>query len=140
MAKLSAHGKMIGELLYLTYKKAYFEDGTILKNSGNGWKVYGKVKPEYTPEDAYNLGKKKQEAFLAKHPAYAEYKSTLHDAVGFKNAWKLHTAIELMYDDPDGVWSDAGDSLGLSFSEVHALCKLYSRAMKEMQDKKSASI
>jgi hypothetical protein len=43
MAKLSAHGKEIGRINYTTYSKAYMQDGTILKNSGFGWKVFGEV-------------------------------------------------------------------------------------------------
>jgi hypothetical protein len=51
MAKLSAHGKEIGRINYTTYSKAYMQDGTILKNSGFGWKVFGKCK--INPQEVY---------------------------------------------------------------------------------------
>ncbi len=49
MATLSKHGKELGRLRFGTYDKAYFADGTILKNSGFGCKVSGKVKDGLDP-------------------------------------------------------------------------------------------
>jgi hypothetical protein len=39
MAKISAHGSVIGTVEYLTKAKRYMSDGVILKNSGFGWEI-----------------------------------------------------------------------------------------------------
>ena len=55
---------------------------------------------------------------------------------------KLHAAIELMPDDPDGVWSEACDSYGdnchASIDEIVHLCMLYRNAVAEGTEKRAA--
>ena len=54
MAKISAHGAIVGTVEYVTRAKRYMSDGVILKNDGFGWKLYGKVKPHLTPAEAHS--------------------------------------------------------------------------------------
>jgi len=137
MAKLSAHGQEIGRVYFTTSAKAYFTDGTILKNSGFGWKLAGKVKSSMTPQDAFAAQKQKQDEYLAQRPALAKYRKALFDIAGLGKAWKLHTAIELMHDDFDGVWSECcdgyGDNVSADVDDIARVCDLYVDAANEQK-------
>jgi hypothetical protein len=140
MAKLSAHGKEIGRIEYLTKTLAFFEgDRTILVNYGYGWKKYNRVINEgVNPRDAYSRRKQKNEKFLAEHPAFAAYKKALFSICGLSKRGRLHIAVQLSWQDPDGVWSDVcdgyGDNVSASIEEVVELCNLYQAAQKECDE------
>jgi hypothetical protein len=133
MAKVSAHGAIVGTVEYVTRAKRYMSDGVILKNDGLGWKLYGKVKPHLTPAEAYRHARDKLAARLAELPAMAAYIAELHAMAGQCKRWKLHTAVSMMPDDADGVWSEAcdgyGDNVHADVDEVAKLCALYRAAM-----------
>lgn len=138
MAKVSAHGREIGTLYYVASAKRYMSDGVVLKNIGFGWKIHGKVKPEFTPQQAFEKAAARQREMLAKYPANAAYRKELHDLTGMCNRWKLHACVAAMPNDPDGVWSDAcdgyGDSVHADIGEVVKLCRLYEAAVAESKD------
>ena len=137
MATLSKHGREIGRINYLTTVRAYMEDGAVLKHDGTGWKQLGKVKPGVSPETAYANAKTKQENGLAEKPCYAAYRKELHSLAPQSKRWRLHTAVTMMPDDPDGVWSSVVDDYGTRNSieadldEICALCDLYTAAVRE---------
>jgi len=132
MAKLSAHGAIIGTVEYVTRAKRYMSDGVILKNDGMGWKLYGKVKSHLTPAEAYQHARDKLAARLAALPELAAYIAELHAMAGQCKRWKLHTAVTMMPDDADGVWSEAcdgyGDNVHADVGDVAKLCALYRAA------------
>lgn len=135
MAKLHAYGRtIVGEIIGLTRSTRYMSDGTLLRNIGFGWKVHGRVKDGFIVEEVFAKAKAKQEKALADHPSYAEYRRALHAMAGLSKRWKLHAAIELMPDDPDGVWSDAcdgyGDNVHADIDEIVELCRIYRAAFK----------
>lgn len=131
MAKICAHGTVIGTVEYMTHAKRYMSDGAILKHSGFGWKLAGKVKAGFAPQAAYQRSAEHLEAQLAEKSAAACYRKELHSLAGLGKRWKLHAAVELMPDDPDGVWSEACDGYGdnahahADVDEVVLLCALY---------------
>lgn len=135
MAKLVAHGKEIGRIKYTTKVDAYFEDGKVLRNAGFGWKLKYRVKPGYSIDEAYRNQLQRQQEFAAKHPALMAYRKELHAIAGIGKAWKLHAAIQIMPDDPDGVWSETcdgyGDNVSADIDEVSELCRLYGAAVLE---------
>lgn len=135
MAKMSAHGRTIGTVEFTTSAKRYMSDGVILKNQGFGWKRHGRVKDGITPEQAFNAQVERQEAVLDKHPTVAAYRKALHEVAGLSKRWKLHQAISMMPDDPDGVWSEVcdgyGDNVHADVKEIVRLCRLYQAAMRE---------
>jgi len=139
MAKLSAHGTEIGRLNFTTYSKAYMSDGKILKNHGQGWKLYGKAKG--TPEEAWKAACATREEFARTHPAMMAYRKELHSMAGMGKAWKLHAAVELLGDDVDGIWSEAcdgyGDNVHADVDEVAALVRLYRYACEESRARRS---
>lgn len=135
MAKLSAHGHEIGRVYYIASTLAYMSDGHVLRNAGNGWKQYRKVKAGITPEIAFASRKAQQEEFLAAHPAYAAFSKAVQKSAGLAVRWKLVAAIELMPSDPDGVWSEACDgyvdNVSLAVEEIAELCTLYRAVVAE---------
>lgn len=135
MAKLSSHGTEIGRIVYTTKIDAYFEDGKVLRNAGFGWKLRAKVKDGHSIYNAYTTAIEKQKAFLASHPFLAAYRKKLHNLAGIGKAWKLHTAVSMMPQDPDGVWSETcdgyGDNVSADIDDVSKLCTLYELAVKE---------
>lgn len=143
MAKLSAHGQEVGTIYGLTGAKRYMSDGKILKNSGFGWKLWRKCKPEVSPAEAYQRATERQESFFRERPHYAAYRKALHDLAGLCKRWKLHSAIQMMPDDCDGVWSEAcdgyGDNIHADLNEIAELCQLYRIAEKEAAELRVAA-
>jgi len=143
MAKISAHGTELGTVYFTTSAKRYMSDGVVLKNSGFGWKLAGKLKT-MTPQEAFQRQLDKQKAFNAERPAASAYRRMLHDMAGLGKRWKLHAAVELMPDDADGVWSEAcdgyGDNVHADVDEVGELCRAYRVALMESDDIKKERI
>ena len=135
MAKLRAHGTEVGTIYGLTGAKRYMSDGKVLKNLGFGWKLHATVKAGIDPAEAFQRAKAKEESFIASRPLWAAYRKELSELAGLSKRWKLHAAISLMPDDPDGVWSEAcdgyGDNVHADVDEVSKLCTLYKLAMSE---------
>ena len=142
MAKVSAHGSIIGTIEYLTYSKRYMSDGVGLKNIGFGWKIHGKVKQGLTPEQAFENASQNARTFRDARPAYCAYRAALHDLAGVGKRWKLHQCVELMPHDPDGVWSEAcdgyGDNIHADIDEVSDLCRLYRVSIEESKALKAS--
>jgi hypothetical protein len=139
MAKLSAHGSVVGTVEYITKAKRYMSDGVILRNNGFGWKLAGKV--NIAPRTAYENAAARLAEKLTARPSLAAYVRTLHAMTGLCNRWKLHAAVSLMPDDPDGCWSEAcdgyGDNVHADLDDVVELCMLYRVAMRELADAKA---
>jgi hypothetical protein len=135
MAKISAHGSIVGTVDYTTQSKRYMSDGVILRNDGFGWKLHGKVQAGVTPREAYANSKARLDAQLIEKPAAARYRELLHAACGLSKRWKLHKAIIMMPDDPDGVWSEAcdgyGDNVHLDVDDVAELCRAYQATLRQ---------
>lgn len=144
MAKLSAHGTEIGRIKYTTKIDAYFSDGKVLRNEGFGWKLKFKVKEGRTPQEAYDKAITYQQEKLANRPFFKAYRKELHSIAGISKAWKLHAAVQVMHDDPDGAWSETcdgyGDNVSADIDEVSELCRLYELAMSESKEIKAASV
>jgi hypothetical protein len=139
MAKLKAHGHEVGTVYYSTSAKRYMSDGVILKNRGEGWKIHGKVKAGIEPRTAYENAVERQNKVLAERPAFAAYRKALHNLAGLCKRWQLQAAIQLMPDDPDGVWSEACDGwrniVSADLDEVSELCRLFRAAISEQGSK-----
>ncbi len=138
MAKISAHGDVVGTIYFLTSAKRYMSDGHILKNAGFGWKLHAKIKVGIAPAYAFDRAKARQVDDKALNPAFHAYKIALHDICGLAKRWRVHSAITAMPDDYDGVWSTVCDtysheSISADVDEIATLCRLYSAAIAERQ-------
>ena len=137
MATLSKHGREIGRITGLTTVRAYMADGVVLRHDGTGWKQHGKLKPGVNPETAYANAKARIEKFLSERPCFAAYRKALHDMAPQSKRWMLHSAVEMMPGDPDGVWSVLADSydprqrIEADLDEICYLCELYKTAELE---------
>jgi hypothetical protein len=138
MAKLSAHGNEVGRIVYRTTTKAYFEDGHILENYGHGWKLRAKLKPGVIPSEAFKRAQLRLEEFYSCRPNGLRYTKALHAITGQCNRLKLHTAISLMPEDADGVWSHVcdgyADNVHADVDEISELCRLYLAAQRESKE------
>ena len=140
MAVLSKHGAEIGRIEKLTSIVAYMADGKILRNQGDGWKQYRKVKPGINPQDAFNRSLEAATQFKAERPCYVEYKKQLHALACNGKRCLVHMTVETLGNDHDGVWSELNDMIGIScsFDEVADLCRAYDAMIAE-QDRINAS-
>ena len=135
MAKLSAHGK--DRLVYvgMKYRKAYCQDGKVLKDVGNGWKLHGTVKKEngFTYETAYRAFVDKVEAKVNASPSFRAYRDLLMKYVpSFKKRSMFCMLMDTLGpDEADGIWSEIHDGYGadlpkdLSLDDIVELCNLY---------------
>ena len=125
MAKLCANGTEVGRIHYTTSDISYRSNGKLLKNSGFGWKVYGKLKKEFSPIEAYNRVKTAQESKITQNPAYKDYHKAI-TSIPLSRRWKLLSALNVLGDDYDGVYSTLGDEYDCDFSyeEIEEIGKL----------------
>ena len=123
MATLSKHGAFI-KVSNLRFDIAYCEDGKILRNYGNGWKLHAKLKPgvnwkEYAQRQADNI--------KALPGEYQRFRSMLFRmGKPLKARTIIIAALELLSDDIDGLYSELGDmGLHYGFDELQALADAF---------------
>jgi len=133
MAKLSAHGEKLDQLEYAGFRLALMADGKILKNYGDGWKLYKSTKPGVNVRE--HMAKKRElyNQKMAECPAYASLVKGLAALFPMKSRHMVKVAIEMMPDDPDGVWSSIEDyGMSVGIDEVVELCRNYVAGQKEL--------
>ncbi len=135
MATLYKHGEL-GQLERVAYKVAYCADGQILRNDGDGWKQWRKLKPGVDARQHWETAKAKYQEKLSTKPAFAEWRQLFHELVPFKQRNIMLTAISLMPQDPDGVWSEVNDYFSIngdtfSIDDICQLCRAYEAASLE---------
>lgn len=141
MAKLSAHGTEVGRIEFTKKVTSYHSDGQVLVNHGDGWKLYGKVKPDITPLQAYQHTKEIQDQHLRDNPHFKNWYKAI-TRYGLSKRVYIIMAIECMPDDPDGVWSELTDTydyhakMNWTIDEVVELCRLFKLAELETKERK----
>ena len=141
MAKLAVHGEIVGTIEGITNAIRYMSDGHILRNTGTGWKLYKQCKPGITPIEAYEKRLAHMDKFRQERPAAAAYAAMIRATCGISKRFKLHSAIQMMPDDPDEVWATVCDTyeydaIGADLDEIVALCAAYRAAMVEAEQVK----
>lgn len=141
MATLYKHGE-IGQIERATCKIAYCADGQVLRNQGDGWKTWKKLKPGVNPQEHFDKAKANYANKLATMPAFAEWRRLLHSIVSFSHRYMVSTVISTMPQDPDGVWSECNDMLNISMDveEAVALCRAYEAAEQEAKEIKAQGV
>jgi hypothetical protein len=139
MAVLSKHGAELYRYEGLSYKLSFRSDGQIMRDNGQGWKLWKRVKQGVSVEDYAARQQAKHAEMDRNKPAFAEFRSLLHDLVAFKARYWVVSAIELMPDDPDGCctelsegpmrYSDTAPELDLD--DCVKLCRAYKAALLE---------
>lgn len=146
MARISKHGAEIGTVHLTSHSKKYMSDGKILVNRGFGWKLGGKIKTELaslSPQQLYRRQLDHLAAIDRERPVAAAFRKELHAMCCLSKRWKLLAAIQLMPDDPDGVWSECcdgyGDNISADVDDIVQLCRLYKSMESEAREKKAAA-
>ena len=136
MATLYKHGAEIGRLEYLTYNVAVMADGKLLRNRGDGWKLWRKCKDGINPADAFAARKAAVTRKEQECPTYAWYKHELHAKFPLKTRFLAHTVITSMPQDPDGCWSEFNDMVGhsIDLDTVVSLCRAWQSAEMEVKE------
>lgn len=128
MAKLSAHGNELARRETPTARIAVMADGQIMRNQGFGWKLWKRTKPGVDPVE---YARKFQERTAAIMPEVRAYIEALQDACDLEHRGRLHLAISLMPQDPDGVWSEMEDTCygyGFDLDDICRACRAYQAA------------
>jgi hypothetical protein len=142
MAKLSAHGAELLRVEFSTYRLAYMSDGKILRDSGGGWKTYKKIKTCFDIRTHVESVRQHFAVVTPDRVCRAHFRETL--SRGFpclETRIQVVTAIELMPDDPDGVWSTLEDyGAQVDLDTVVNLCRDYKAAIAEGQAARVAKL
>lgn len=135
MAKLKSHGEELFRIDLTTCRQAYFSDGNILRDYGDGWKLYRKLKLGI---DATEHAKKRKEFFDNQDSAQADFRRAM------VNEWKkpidrarVFTVIQMLGNDLDGCWSELDDAgIGTDCETLGKLIVLYDLAVKENKEER----
>lgn len=134
MTTVSAHGREVGRIYYTTFAKAYMEDGVILITNAGKWTVYGRCRSGFTPEQAYAIARRTQDDLYMRNPALKVYRDRLRSVAGIGKAWKLHSAIQHLGEDIDGIWSECcngyGGTIHATPEEIGELVRYYNMALE----------
>ncbi len=121
MARLSAHGQELDRREYPSCRVAVMSDGNIMRNYGQGWKLWKRVKPGI---DVRQYAQGLRARYDARPAEFHNYMKALSDACDLEHRARLHMAIDLMPTDPDGVWSTMDDySYGVDLEDIVRACR-----------------
>ncbi len=127
MATLEKNGEELYRFLTLTSNYSIRSNGHILQNRGTGWKRWKKIKEN--PREYAERLKEKHRLLDEKNPKYVEFRETFHRIIPFKLRNLVYISIQMLPDDPDGLWSSLEDyGIHLSVEECVKLCDLYNKA------------
>jgi hypothetical protein len=123
MATLYKHGEQLATRETTGGRIAVMSDGNILRNQGQGWKLYKRTKPGVDPAEYARKFDERTRAIIPEVRAYIE---ALKDAVDLSHRWMLHEAISVMPTDPDGCWSTLDDyGYTPDLDDICKACRLY---------------
>ena len=123
MATLSKQGLEIGRINQLRASYSLRDNGRILKNEGDGWKIL-QLREGWQTHTAW-AHICAEEAKLS--PEFKAYRLAVQSEFGLSNRWKYLELVKLLGDDIDGIWAhleDEGMHVDLeTLRELHALRK-----------------
>ncbi|WP_136256290.1 hypothetical protein [Metallibacterium scheffleri] len=128
MSTLSKHGTEVGRIEGLSSVTVYMNDGTVHKDSGNGWRCAGRVRECLTPADAYERAAEREAARYELAPCLAAYRRLLHSTVPqHRDRRRLHVSIAQHAGRVDDVLTDSLEVLCLHLDEADlaTLCGAY---------------
>lgn len=131
MATIKGHGGEVGRIEKLTYDVLFCSDGTVLRNSGDGWRNWRKLRVALLAGDTCKKHQELYEEKLARLPEFASWRALVH---GFplRNRALLVDAVSLLSNDADGLWAELEDRhLPCTVEEAQALAAAYLAAVKE---------
>ncbi len=141
MATLNKHGIELARIEKVNYSLAYMSDGQVMKNDGSGWKLWRKVKAGMDVAEVARNAEAKYAEKLRNNPTYATWRKLVHDTVPRQYRYALTTAVSMMPDDPDGVWSEM-DLYGcpIDLDDAVRLCMYYGASINEVRSNAAVSL
>lgn len=134
MATLYKHGSEIGRIDTTTSTIAYMSDGNIMRNAGNGWKLWKKCKPGYTPEAAFAKAQERQQSGDDANPTRKELRKAMRGITASKR-WMVMETLNLLGDDIDGAWSTLDDyGFPISLEEIQEIAGYHSAALRRQKE------
>ena len=137
MATIYKHGGEVGRIEKLTFSMLFCADGKVLRNFGNGWKTWRKLKPDVEggPRGCFERCLDDYRAKLGNLPEFARWRDRVHVFPLRHRAFVLE-AVKLLSHDADGLWAELEDmGLRVSIGEAQALCAAYRAAQAESKAK-----
>jgi len=133
MATISKHGEQLAVIERLTSKLSYMSDGKILRNAGDGWKCWRRLKPGVDAREHAQAAVSNYAKLLSERPALREYRKLLHATVSNGQRFLINEVLAMLANDPDGVWSELNDSLNIAIDvdECVELCRAYESCAAE---------
>lgn len=117
-------------------------DGKLLRNQGDGWKLWRSVKPGVTPEERAKARQDRINTARIDAPCFTEFKELLHREVSLKNRALVVEIISTMPQDADGCYSELTDH-GFWEGDLDGmvdLCRAYEAWQRERAEKKNAEL
>jgi len=134
MASLGKHGDCV-IVEFTWHKTAFCQDRTVLRNHGNGWKVYGKLKANVDYKAHADKVKRQRDEDYASMPCVKAFMEWINSNVkSYAKRAYLRTGLSLLHDDPDGLWSELQDDYNaphLDYEDCEKACRLYVLAVEE---------
>lgn len=135
MAKISAHGAVIGTIYLVGDALRFMSDGTVLRYRGIRWTIAKSLAPSEV-KTAYEEITRKTEESLQKHPALRKYRFFLHGLFHLNKRARVHAAVTRNPHDPDRVYEDvswqyAYPVVNVSLNDVRELCALWLEVEEE---------
>jgi hypothetical protein len=139
MARIGAHGQIIGTLETVSGAFRYMSDGAVLRNKGFGWKL-AKRNTKYaglSPVEMYAHAKAKLEAVYTAQPMLKAWRDAVHNVASLNKRWRVVQAVQMHPEDPDAVWSELTDALvpqdrvAVTHDDCVGLCRAYRAAQAE---------
>jgi len=133
MAVLSKHGSELYRYEGITFRLSFRTDGNIMRNNGNGWKLWKRCKAGVDPAE---YAERQREYHLQKdreNPGFVRFRALMQELVPFQARYWVQTAIQHLPDNPDGVYTELSESSlrytdydpELSIDDCVDLCQAY---------------
>lgn len=138
MAAIKKHGKIL-VIEKLFYSVCYCKDGHILRNDGRGWKLWKKIKSGLNPYEIALKHEREYQEKIKNNPWFAHWRSLVHQFDKSLRPFLVKT-VEIMPNDPDGVWAELTDCLWTpaekpSLQECIDLCNAFKASINEQKEK-----
>lgn len=133
MATLKKHGGAVATFQYIMYRKCYCADGTVMKDTGLGWKITGKLKPGIKPADAAKRRRESMEKQANDRPAFALYRKEIL-RYRLEERRRIEQVFDTLGDDWDGAYIELNDHwprVTISIDEVVELGRLRQKSIEE---------
>lgn len=135
------HGGLVKQMESMLYSKAFCADGVILRDDGEGWRSWRRLKGAYTVEDGIRLAEARVEKRRVHEPRWFEFRSVMLEvAPSITERMKLFNVLNALSDDPDGLYTaiqDEGASLEIDQQDAEDLCTKFEAYRAERAERNS---